>query len=86
MSVLVDVKARGLKTGPRLCTGDGALGFWAAVEEIWPETRGQRCWVHKIANILDKLPKGVQPGAKEQLHEIMMAENKGSSGFSVGSE
>jgi len=71
--LLVDLKQRGLKEMPKLAIGDGALGFWAALEEIAPETRQQRCWVHKTANILDKLPKKVQPGAKRQTHEMYMA-------------
>jgi putative transposase len=78
-AVLQDLKARGLEKAPRLCIGDGALGFWAALEEVWPQSRTQRCWVHKIANILDKLPKGVQPTAKQLLHEIMMAETKAAA-------
>lgn len=78
-AVLHDLIARGLEKAPRLCIGDGALGFWAALEEVWPKSRTQRCWVHKIANILDKLPKGVQPAAKQLLHEIMMAETKAAA-------
>jgi putative transposase len=54
----------------------GALGFWQAVEEVWPKTRGQRCWVHKTANVLNKLPKSQQPKAKRALQEIWMAETK----------
>ena len=59
-----------------VAVGDGALGFWAAVREVWPETREQRCWVHKIANVLDKLPKSLQPKAKAALHEMMYAPTK----------
>ena len=62
--LLVDLKARGLAIAPELATGDGALGFWKALEEVFPTTRHQRCWVHKTANVLDKLPKSVQPAAK----------------------
>lgn len=74
--VIQDLKKRGLKAGPKLAIGDGALGFWAALEEIFPETCQQRCWVHKTANILDKLPKSVQPSAKQLIHEMYMAQNK----------
>lgn len=72
-TVLRDLKRRGLRDAPELATGDGALGFWAALEEEFPETRHQRCWVHKTANILDKMPKSVQPDAKALIHEMYMA-------------
>ena len=72
LALLRDVKARGLRA-PVVAVGDGALGFWAAVREVFPETREQRCWVHKIANVLDKLPRSVQPKAKSILHEAMNA-------------
>ncbi len=62
-----------MKVAPRLATGDGALGFWAAMAEVFPETRHQRCWVHKTANVLNYLPKSVQAKAKRALHEIWMA-------------
>jgi len=75
LSMLRDLKERGMQA-PVIAVGDGALGFWAAVHEVWPETREQRCWVHKIANILDKLPKGLQPKAKAALHEMMYAADK----------
>ena len=71
--VLLDLRNRGLDKGPELSIGDGALGFWAALEEIYPECKRQRCWVHKTANILDKLPKSVQPNAKSMLHEMYLA-------------
>lgn len=71
-SLLRDLKKRGM-SAPLLAVGDGALGFWAAIREVWPETGEQRCFVHKIANVLDKLPKRLQPKAKEALHEIMSA-------------
>ena len=71
--VLSDLKRRGLEEGAELATGDGALGFWKALEQIYPETRWQRCWVHKTANVLNKLPKSLQSKAKKQLHEIWMA-------------
>jgi hypothetical protein len=73
---LRDLKRRGLKDPPKLAVGDGALGFWAALAEVFPETREQRCWVHKTANVLDKMPKKVQPSAKQLLHEMYLAETK----------
>jgi transposase-like protein len=74
--LLLDLKRRGLAMGPELAIADGALGFWKAIEEVWPTTRGQRCWVHKTANVLNKLPKGLQAKAKRALHEIWMAETR----------
>jgi transposase-like protein len=74
--LLLDVKARGLKIDPKLAIGDGALGFWKAVKQVYPKTRQQRCWVHKTANVLDKLPKRLQPEAKAKLHDIWMADTK----------
>ena len=74
--LLLDLKRRGLSMGPELAIADGALGFWQALEEVWPQTRGQRCWVHKTANILNKLPKSQQSKAKRALQEIWMAETK----------
>ena len=71
--LLVDLKARGLAIAPELATGDGALGFWKALEEVSPTTRHQRCRVHKTANVLDKLPKSIQPAAKADLREIWAA-------------
>ena len=71
--LLLDLKARGLVIDPKLAIGDGALGFWKAVRKIYPKTREQRCWVHKTANVLDKLPKRQQPTAKAKLHDIWMA-------------
>jgi putative transposase len=70
--LLLDLKRRGLVMGPELAVADGALGFWQAIEEVWPKTRGQRCWVHKTAH----LPKSQQPKAKRALQEIWMAETK----------
>jgi len=61
---------------PVVAVGDGALGFWAALRDVWPETREQRCWVHRIANVLDKLPKRLHHQAKRALHEIMRAESR----------
>ncbi len=71
--LLLDLKARGLTVDPELAVGDGALGFWKALRQVWPATRAQRCWCHKTANILNHLPKGEQPRAKEALHQIWMA-------------
>ena len=77
--LLLDVQDRGLTIDPQLATGDGGLGFWAAVRKVFPKTREQRCWVHKTANVLNKLPKGVQPKAKAMLHDIWMAETKAAA-------
>jgi putative transposase len=66
----------GLRLDPELATGDGALGFWQALHEIWPRTRHQRCWVHKIANVLNKLPASLQGKAKQDLHAIYEAESR----------
>ena len=77
-TVLRDLKTRGLRA-PVLAVGDGALGFWAAVREVWPATAEQRCWVHRLVNVLDKLPKGLQPRAKRALHEIMTAETRAAA-------
>ena len=74
--ILLDVKRRGLKIGPKLAVGDGALGFWAALREVYPGCREQRCWVHKTANVLDKMPKSVQGKAKAMLHEMWQAPTK----------
>lgn len=71
--VLTGLKDRGLTTPPELATGDGSLGFWQALSKVFPSTRHQRCWVHKTANVLDKLPKNQQPAAKAMLHEIWMS-------------
>jgi len=73
--VLLKLKARGMSS-PELAIGDGALGFWSALEEIYPDSRQQRCWVHKTANVLNCLPKSGQPKAKQALQEIWMAENR----------
>lgn len=71
--LLLDCKQRGLTIDPKLATADGALGFWAALPQVYPATREQRCWVHKTVNVLDKMAKKVQGGAKSKLHEIWMA-------------
>jgi len=73
LGVLLDLKSRGLAEAPKLATGDGSLGFWLAMAQVFPSTRQQRCWVHKTANVLDKLPKSQQSVAKAMLHEIWMA-------------
>ena len=74
--LLIGLKQRGLALAPKLAAGDGALGFWAALRKVFPETREQRCWVRKTANVLNKMPKSVQPRAKADLHEIWMAETR----------
>lgn len=71
--LLLSLKQRGLSEAPKMAVGDGALGFWAALRKLFPETVEQRCWVHKTANVLNKLPKSVQPKAKGDLHEIWQA-------------
>jgi putative transposase len=74
--LLIDAKKRGMRVAPKLAVGDGALGFWKALRKVFPKTRQQRCWVHKTANVLDKLPKRLQPKAKEMLHEIWMSDTR----------
>lgn len=74
--LLLEAKQRGLTVDPKVATGDGALGFWAALGELYPATREQRCWVHKTANVLNKLPKSIQARAKSMLQEIWMAETR----------
>jgi len=75
-SVLLDLKDRGLTEPPKLATGDGSLGFWLAMAKVFPSTRHQRCWVHKTANVLDKLPKNQHAQAKAKLHEVWMSATK----------
>jgi len=77
-AVLRDLKRRGMRA-PALIIGDGALGLWAAVRDVWPQTREQRDWVHRVANVLDKLPKRLQPRAKEALQEIREAPTRGEA-------
>jgi len=77
--MLFDLKQRGLSFAPKLATGDGGLGFWAAIDEVFPETKRQRCWVHKTVNILDKMPKSIQAKAKSMIHEMYMAATKESA-------
>ena len=74
--VLLDLKRRGLKQDPKLAIGDGALGFWAALREVFPTTREQRCWLHKTMNVLNAMPKSVQAKAKAHLHDIWQADTK----------
>lgn len=74
--VLTNLRQRGLEIGPKLAVGDGALGFWNALSKVYPDTVHQRCWVHKTANILNKLPKSMQPKVKESLQEIWMASTR----------
>jgi putative transposase len=81
--LLVDLKARGLAVAPELATGDGALGFWTALEAVFPSTRHQRCWVHKAANVLDKMPRSVQPAAKADLREIWMAPGRATAAAAI---
>jgi transposase-like protein len=77
--LLVDLKARGLATAPELATGDGALGFWKALETVFPTTRQQRCWMHKVSNVLNKLPTSVQPAAKADLREVWAAPDRATA-------
>jgi putative transposase len=81
--LLVDLKARGLTITPELATGDGALGFWKALEEVCPTTRHQRCTVHKTVNVLDKMPKSVQPAAKADLREIWTAPDRATAEVAI---
>jgi transposase-like protein len=76
MELLLDVKSRGLSIDPKLATGDGALGFWKALPQVFATTRTQRCWVHKTGNVLDKFPKRLRPRVKERLHDIWMADTR----------
>lgn len=76
LEVLSQLTSQGLTLEPKLAIGDGALGFWNAVTKHWPTTKQQRCWVHKTANVLNKVPKSVQPRMKESLHDIWMAETQ----------
>jgi transposase-like protein len=76
LELLRDLQARGLTVDPKLAVADGALGFWAACRKLWPTTREQRCWVHKTANVLNKLPQSVQGKAKAMLHAIWQAATK----------
>ena len=77
--LLVDLKARGLAVAPEIAVGDGALGFWKALDEVFPGTRHQRCWVHKVANVLNKLPKSMAPTVKSDLRDIWQAETRAAA-------
>jgi putative transposase len=83
LEVLLDLKWRGLEKGPQLAAGDGALGFWKALRQVYGRSAEQRCWVHKTGNVLNKLPKGLQKKARQHLHDRWMAEtrNKAESAF-----
>ena len=79
LELLRDIKDRGVTMDPKLATGDGALGFWKALPQVYPTTKQQRCWVHKTANVLDKLPKGIQSAARDKLHEIWMSDTRANA-------
>ena len=81
--LLVEVKQRGLKIAPEIAVGDGALGFWKAIEEIFPGTRHQRCWVHKTANVLNKVALSVQANMKKDLREVYLAPNRASAEVAI---
>jgi len=81
--LLLDLKRRGLTAAPELAVADGALGFWKALGEVWPTTREQRCWVHKTANVLNKLPKSLHAKATRALQEIWMAETTSDAGAAL---
>jgi hypothetical protein len=79
LELLLDLKRRGLAMAlmaPQLAVADGALGFWKAIDEVWPKTRAQRCWVHKTANVLNKLPKSLHAKAKRTSQDIWTAETR----------
>ena len=76
IELLLGAKSQGLSVAPKLAVGDGALGFWKALHQVFPTTRDQRCWVHKTANVLNKMPKSVQQKAKSMLHDIWMASTR----------
>lgn len=79
LEVLEQLESQGLQMPPSLAIGDGALGFWKAITKKWPQTRQQRCWVHKTANVLNKVPKAMQPKVKAALHDIWMAETQSAA-------
>ena len=84
--LLVGLKARGLAMAPELAIGDGALGFWKALEEVFPATRHQRCWVHKAVNVLNKLPKSLQANARQDLREIWLAPDRATAEAALATE
>ena len=77
--LLVDLKARGLSVAPQIAVGDGAMGFWKALDEIFPTTRHQRCWQHKLVNVLNKVPNSMQPNMKADLREVRDAPDRASA-------
>ena len=81
--LLVDLKARGLAVAPQVAIGDGALGFWKALDEAFPTTRHQRCWLHKTLNVLDKFPKSMQPNAHKDLREIWQSPDRAAAEASM---
>jgi putative transposase len=81
--LLVEIKRRGLIAAPRIAVGDGALGFWKALDELFPGTHHQRCWLHKTANVLNKVPKSVQPGMKAALREIHLAPKRAEAEVAI---
>ncbi|MCE6957513.1 transposase, partial [Cereibacter sphaeroides] len=81
--LLVDIKARGLSVPPELAVGDGGLGFWKALDEVFPDTRHQRCWFHKIANIFNAFPKSMQPAVTADLREISRAETRAAAAVAI---
>jgi len=81
--LLVGLKARGLSIAPKVAVGDGALGFWKALDETFPSTCHQRCWLHKTLNVLDKLPKSVQPNAHKDLREIWLSPNRAAADAAI---
>ncbi len=83
--LLVDLKARGLAAAPEMAVGDGALGFWKALDEVFPGTRHQRCWVHKVSNVLNKFPKSMAPTVTSDLRDIWQAETRAAAEAAIGS-
>jgi transposase-like protein len=83
LELLVEAKSRGLRIAPEVAVGDGALGFWKAIDEVFPATRHQRCWVHKTANVLNKVALSVQAGMKKDLREIYMAPNRAGAEVAI---
>lgn len=79
LELLEQLSHQGLNSAPEIAIGDGALGFWKAITKHWPQTKHQRCWVHKTANVLNKLPKSLQPKVKASIHDIWMAETKAAA-------
>ena len=77
--LLVDLKARGLAAAPEIAVGDGALGFWKSLDEVFPNTRPQRCWVHKVSNLLNKVPKSMAPTLKSDLRNLWQAKTRAAA-------